>query len=66
MSGNVFLPAWTINGPVPVQGGLIYVDATTPHKLTTDSTSGTVVGLVQALDENSEDVLERVLIQVKL
>jgi hypothetical protein len=66
MSGNVFLPAWTINGPAPVQGGLIYVDATTPHKLTTDSTSGTVVGLVQALDENSEDVLERVLIQVKL
>lgn len=66
MSGNVFLPAWTINGPVPVQGGLIYVDATTPHKLTTDSTSGTVVGLVQALDENSEDGLERVLIQVKL
>ena len=66
MSGNVFLPAWTINGPAPVQGGLIYVDATTPHKLTTDSTSGTVVGLVQALDENPEDGLERVLIQVKL
>ena len=66
MSGNLFLPAWTINGPAPVQGGLIYVDATTPYKITTDSTSGTVVGLVQALDKNSEDVLERVLIQVKL
>ena len=60
MRGNLFLPRWVINGPTPTLGGLIYADATTPYKLTTDSTSGTVVGLVQHLTN------ERVLIQVKL
>jgi len=66
MSGNVFIPAWVINGADPVRGGLIYADATTPYKLTTDSTSGTVIGLVQTLTFDENGAIERVLIQVKL
>ena len=67
MSGSLFLPRWVINGADPVRGGLIYVDATTPYKLTTDSTSGIVIGLVEHLTfEFYQGPIERVLIQVKL
>jgi len=66
MSGNLFLPAWVINGVDPVGGSIIYADATTPYKLTTDSTSGTVIGLVQHLTFDESGAIERVLIQVKL
>ena len=49
IAGSVRYEISVINGTTPVAGDIIYSDATTPHELTTDPTSGVKVGLVQAV-----------------
>lgn len=49
-SGLINLSPEMIGGADPVAGGIVYADNTTSHLLTTDSTSGTKVGIVTNLN----------------
>ena len=45
-SGLINLSPSMIGGAAPVSGGIVYADNTTSHLLTTDSTSGTKIGII--------------------
>ena len=49
-SGSVRYDLSVIGGATPVAGGIIYADSTNSYELTTASTSGVKIGLVQNVD----------------
>lgn len=48
-SGLINVSPSMIGGAAPVTGGIVYADNTTSHLLTTDSTSGTKIGIITNL-----------------